>query len=394
MPSIPAPVDTRGYKLVGEIPRSNDFANAIQGMVKRGAAKDKAYEDKNDLRQAGILAQLSRIQDPDQYNSYLQNAIANAQDDEERGELEHLSTFDQPTGQQITQGILRGSPHAGMLATESSAQRKSWKLNTRPIPTGEKNDKGEPLYNLSAGSITQNPDGSIKKSTINIIENATIAEINADSRSKGYESEQGKIQARQDAADQDAQDAAKKAGMVAEAQSDDELKNIYNITLEKAKAQAAQSTLTANTEAVNNLDQLKPLFAMADDALANDAGFYAGNIMDDLQSKGLPYLGFVLNEPKLNNTAQLRMALTNLKIGAKPAGSGNPTEGEWKMYAQTIPDPELSTPGQLVTAYRKYKKLVDDKYAEIARSQGRLSAPKPEEITPVKSKFIIKKVEP
>jgi len=190
MVAIPPLVDSRGYKLVADLPRSNDFANALQGMVKRGAAKDRAYEDKKTMRQAGLLAQLSRISDEDQYSSYLQNAIANAQDDEERGELEQLSQYDRATGQQIASGMVRQAGLGNMLAAESTAQSKAWDVGEDVQPTGDK-DGDKPTYQRYTLTKIMGDDGiEIVRSAIG--GPATIDQINREKFSGALASESGK----------------------------------------------------------------------------------------------------------------------------------------------------------------------------------------------------------
>jgi len=132
----------------------------------------------------------------------------------------------------------------------------------------------------------------------------------------------------------------------------EQLKTTYAIAQEKLKSDVQKESQMALESGRISIAQTEPFLDVAKNALdARDEngeliGIYGGDIWGTI-AKGVPKLGFTPNQAKADNTARVRMALTNIKVGAKPAGSGNPTPSEWDMFALTMPDPETASPKQL-----------------------------------------------
>jgi len=143
------------------------------------------------------------------------------------------------------------------------------------------------------------------------------------------------------------------AGKTEAAKQTEIVKSQYAKSMEQLKADVQKESQMALESGRMSIAQTEPFLDVAKNALdARDEngeliGIYGGTLWGNIAKGELPKVGININQPKLDNTARVRMALTNIKVGAKPAGSGNPTPSEWDMFALTMPDPETANPKQL-----------------------------------------------
>lgn len=370
-------VNPSDYQLVGKIPESNAFGEGMKAMMQRKERVNTEAMNREHMRQAGTLSQLQRIKDPEQYKAYMAQLLQAEKHPAFRADLEKMASMDMTTAQNMAAQAVRGVGLGRLLPGESVNGGRSWDAGEIVKQVGQ-DENGKPLFQRF--TITKTLDDSGNQQLIETPIGNPTADMSQlpgalENYSKSYGSQSGANQADISQGGELGDIKATTAGKEAEAKAGVELKHAYDIAFQQARAKAQQSTMQANAEAMNGLEQLQPLFSMADEALGSPAGFYAGNIMDSIKSGILPVTGFVLDQDKLNNTTNLRMALTNLKVGAKPTGAGNPVASEWEMYAQTIPDPMLASPGQLRSAYSRYKQLVQDKYRQLGSSQRSIANP-------------------
>lgn len=367
-------VDTRGYNLVGTIPESNALGQGLAAMMQRKERVNKEAQDTETMRQAGILRQALDIEDDSQLGTYWNTVIEREQDPVVKGELQQLSGYDPATQKSLVKQILTSKGLGQMLPGQDTGA--GWQAYKGPDQTKQVDvdDDGQPIMQDFSTVIRVNPRTNQQDAQFIPLSDPYKGDGSPIAKAAGAKAaatagaaEKARIGAQIEAAPDVTRIEAEKAGAVEQAKADAQVSSAYQIAMEKARANAEQASLKTATEAKFALDQTNPIFKMADEAIANKSGFYSGDYMSSFAGGFLPKLGIVLDQDKLNNTAQLRMALTQLKMGAKPVGSGNPTEGEWKMYAQTIPDPDTATPGQLIYAYNKYKKQVADKYKELEK---------------------------
>jgi len=373
---MPEIIDSRGYQLVGKIPESDALARGLASMMQRRDRVNSEAKNRETMREAGILSGVYNIQDDAESNAYIDAMIARSTNDVERGELEQLKSYDLNTRRNIARQALTSKGLGAMIpGQDNGAGWQAYKGQDQQRQVGTDED-GQPIYqdfavvtrtNARTGQIEniQEPlTGQYKQDGSPII-GMKAATAGAVSRA----TEQGRTGAIIESADTIKDIKAKEAGAIEQAKSDVQVKSAYEMALEQARAKAQQASMQAANETKFALDQTNPIFKMADEAIADkESGFYSGDYMSSFAGGFLPKAGIVLDQAKLNNTTKLRMALTQLKLGAKPVGSGNPTPGEWEMYAKTIPDPDTATTGQLIYAYNAYKKQVADKYKELDRA--------------------------
>lgn len=368
-------VDVRGFDLVPQIYNDDKMYRGVMDLVagrQRAKAEDQAAQDeftqRETLRQGGVLAQYARQGDEQSAYAMLDAAIQQEQNPVTKQELMELRAMPYATGKNVAMYALRGNPLTQNMLPDAT---RGLGINSRNLGYVQ-DDKG----NVFTHWATSDPNTGTSESSYeplnpkvpNPIGGVTpVSTESLNLRKKLETTESFEQETAEDRAKREAMIAGKTAESAETAKANVQLQTAYDIAMAEARAKAQQTSIQQAEEAKLGIQQLTPLFALADEALADPAGIYAGDVWDKIQGGLLPKVGFVVNQDRLNNTAKFRMAMTQVKTGAKPVGSGNPTEGEWAMYAQTIPDPETSNIGALKAGYNAYKKLVDAKYRELER---------------------------
>lgn len=357
----------------------NQLASVGEGIGRllqtRQLQKEQAQQ-KVDMREAGIMSQFLRLNSPEEAVAYA-NMVIKQHPDLAPDINELLPDIQNNWGgvKSAIAGKLRGSPvGAGMIPGET--QRRivgTTDLGKSYKDSGLKNDAGKPLFQLVTRRQVLYGDGTldVMEEPFGELTDKPDLALGQGAYASQYAGTKGQVAAQEETSDVTAGIKGKETRAVEQAKADVAIATNYKQALETARGQAQKKAMEAAAETGAGIQKIQGMFGDIEAAIANPAGFYTGDIMGKLAGGFLPSVGFVVNPEKLNNTAVLRMYLTQLKLGAKPAGSGNPTPSEWEMYGRTIPDPDTATPGQLVAAYHAYKKQVMDKYAEL---QGRAPA--------------------
>ena len=109
--------------------------------------------------------------------------------------------------------------------------------------------------------------------------------------------------------------------------------------VEQAKTEGKGAGERSVDGAAQNTDIDKQIGLIDRIAELAEGGFYGSTLGDRARLAGTTATGAGSGSKEYINTKNMQMMARRLLLAAKPKGSGNPTEGEWKMYGETIADP-------------------------------------------------------